>query len=227
MQIPDKSSLLTILDTVDPAFPARLKDFGYPEGDVTFAVVVDQNGKLQDSFLIEASHLEFAEEVSKVLPLWSFTPPIIDGEPSSIASKIKVIFERGRGFLYESGGSNSLGNRIGKRSGSESYQIYPLKELDSIPIPRKIVEPSFHSQLLEGKEVVTAVFEFYIDEAGRVRIPTLRESAEEIDETLLVLAQEALLQWEFEPPLKNGKPVATLAAQPFRFAREQAEGAAD
>jgi len=74
-------------------------------------------------------------------------------------------------------------------------------------------------ELLKGETNQQAVFELFIDENGNVRMPTLRdnERSERIDEQLLVIAQDALLQWKFEPPRRRGKPVVVSVAQPIHF----------
>lgn len=211
-----------INQTVDPIYPYKLKNLGYEDGSATFAIVINQYGELEDYLLLEATHIAFGEAVEEALPKWTFSPPLVDGENASIASKIKVDFKREGGIVYESFGYYSLDLQFGNLfDKAESYRVYSLKDLDKIPVPTKIEKPAFHTELLEDRELVSAVFEFYIDTEGRVRIPTLREADDKVDERLLIIAQNALSMWRFEPPLKGGKPVVAKLAQPFRFTRTQ------
>ncbi len=204
----------------DPIFPSALKLEGYDEGYATFAIYINQFGELKDYLLLEASHIEFARSVERVIPEWKYSVPLVDGEVAAIASKIRVNFKRGSGIVYETIGYQSLrSNLLNNPPNSDTYRIYTLDELDSIPIPNHIQKPNFHVDMLEEREIVNAVFEFYIDKEGNVRIPTLREADDRIDERLLIIAQEALLQWKFNPPVRNGRPVVAKAAQPFRFAK--------
>lgn len=213
-----------IKPTIEPEFPLQLKSLGYENGSVTVVISINQFGELQDFLLIEATHIAFGKAVEAVLPKWKFSVPHVNGESASISSKIRVEFKRGEGVLYDFFGyrySNSgFGNPFDR---DKSYRIYTLKELDSIPIPTSVQKPLFHTELLEERELVSALFEFYIDTDGNVRIPTLREADDEVDERLLIIAQDALSQWRFEPPLKNGKPVVAKAAQPFLFKALQSQ----
>lgn len=211
-----------IQESKDPKFPLTLKALGYEEGSAVFAIYINQYGGLEDYLLLEASHVDFAKAVEKVLPDWSYSVPLVDGEVASIVSRIKVKFERGKGVIYESTGySNILGHINSHFADDEAYRIFALDELDSIPIPTHMEKPSFHVDLLEERDIVNAVFEFFIDTEGNVRIPTLREADDKVDERLLVIAQNALLQWKFQPPMHKGKPVVAKAAQPFRFAKSK------
>lgn len=212
----------SIKKTKDPIFPVRLRSEGYLEGHATFAIYVDQNGVLRDFLVLEATRLEFAREVEKVLPQWEFSVPYVDGEKASLASMVKVSFERTGVIVYESAG---LITPWAFRQKDVAYRIYGLWELDKVPVPIDLVKPDFHTELLEDRDVVNAVFEFYIDEKGHVRIPTLREADDKVDERLLVIAQDTLLQWRFDPPKVNGKPVVARAAQPFRFTKRAATAA--
>lgn len=209
----------------DPTFPLILERKKIDKGSAVFAIYVNPKGELADFLLLEATRIEFAEAVEHVLPDWDYPVPMVDGEPAAIVSKITVTFKRGAGVVYTTSGYENMQSFFGQfthaSETSESYRTYATSELDSIPIPTHVEKPAFHIELLEERNLVNAVFEFYIDEEGKVRIPTLREADEEIDERLLVIAQEALLNWRFDPPKRNGKPVVARAAQPFRFKKKE------
>ncbi len=205
-----------IKKTRDPVFPVRLRNEGYVEGYVIYAVYVDQFGALKDYLLLDATKLAFAKEVEKVLPQWEFSVPYVDGESAAIVSTVKVNFERSGVVLYESPGLTPLMPWYHGNEGHE-HRIYGTWELDRLPEPIEMVKPDFHIELLEDRNLVTAVFEFYIDEEGRVRIPTLRNADDKVDERLLVIAQESLLRWRFAPPTVDGRKVVAKVAQPFRF----------
>lgn len=208
----------SIHESKNPFFPNNLKSQGYTEGNATFAIYVNQFGELQDYILIEANHIDFAKAVERVINDWKFSVPLVDGEIASITSKIKVSFERGKGFVYQTIGYDPNFYRFRKhKSTDKSYRIFTLNELDRIPNPNHIERPSFHIDMLEERETVNAVFEFYIDTDGNVRLPTLREADDQVDERLLIIAQNALLQWKFDPPTHKNKAVVARAAQPFRF----------
>jgi TonB family protein len=60
----------------------------------------------------------------------------------------------------------------------------------------------------------TVEIQFYIDEKGAVRLPAIKYS-DRID--LAESALEAVRQWKFEPPTRNGRPVLITAVQQFDF----------
>lgn len=207
-----------IQQTIEPSYPTYLKNLGYDDGSATFAIVISNTGELEDFLLLEATHIAFGNAVSKVLPKWNFSVPLVDGEPAAIASKLRVDFKRDQAVVCQSFGYYSMGLQLCMmKDDSDLYRIYTLDELDRIPVPTKIEKPHFHTELLENREQVTAVFEFFIDTEGRVRIPTLRNADDKVDERLLVIAQNAISQWRFEPPLHRGEAVVAKAAQPFHF----------
>lgn len=216
----------TITESKLPAFPLGLRRQGVNEGTATYAISVNPFGELDDYLLLETTHRSFADAVEAALPEWRFATPAIDGETAAIVSTLKVTFERGGGVVYESTGFDLRSVFQQYEEKEIAYRVRGIWELDRIPEPLKVEKPEFHVDLLEAREQVNAVFEFYIDDQGKVRMPTLREADNQVDERLLIIAQEALLQWRFEPPTVNGRPVVTKAAQPFSFIKKDGVGVA-
>lgn len=208
-----------ILHVREPNFPLSLKNADVMEGRASFLILVDQYGSLADYLLYKATHIEFAKEVEKVITDWRFSVPYVDRQPVPIVTSFDVHFKR-TGVVVESIG-NLLPQWQRSKGDSDGYRIHGTDELDSIPEPIEIVRPDFHVDLLEGRNLITAVFDFYIDTEGNVRMPTLREADNKVDERLLVIAQEALLQWRFNTPTVNRKPVVAKTAIPFHFKRGQ------
>jgi protein TonB len=75
------------------------------------------------------------------------------------------------------------------------------------PIPR--YPPDAFVQKLEG----TVTFEILIDADGHVARARLVQSIPSLDRA----AYQAVLQWLFQPAVKHGRPVATIALAPVRF----------
>ena len=213
-----------IRESKDPVFPLSMKRLGYDKGVAIFAIFINQFGELADYLPLEATHIDFAEAVEKVLPDWDYSVPYVDGKTAAIVSRIKVTFERGKGVVYETTGYDHYSHVNALHETQSAYRTYSVAELDSIPEPIHIEKPAFHIELLEERNLVNAVFEFYIDENGKVRMPTLREADDKVDERLLILAQEALLQWRFNAPTRDGQPVVARTALPFRFKKRDTIG---
>ena len=222
----EKDSSFSIKVTREPIFPLRLKTEGYTKGSATLQLVVDQFGELRDALMIEATHPAFGKAVLDVIYKWKFGVPKINGEAVAMVQNLQVHFEASGSVLSYSTGANvgpmGLFDRMTR--GISVYRIASIDEIDSIPLPIHIEKPLFPVEMLKGEIVQKAVFEFYIDESGNVRIPTLREneSTETIEESLLVITQDALMQWKFQAPTRNGKPVVVRVAQPITFTNRTA-----
>ena len=91
-----------------------------------------------------------------------------------------------------------------------------MKELDRIPTPMVTVAPDYPAELAQKGVRGKVTVDFYIDESGTVRMP----SVPPLDNSELVeLAVKALRQWKFGVPTRDGKPVLVKASQSFNFGK--------
>ncbi len=205
--------------TMRPQFPFSLSNSGLTEGRASFLVVVDQQGTRRDHLLIECSHLEFAKEVEAVLPEWEFTAAIIEGQRVNAVTRIDVNFRQTGTLISLSGGQTLTGmfiDQLVTNAANNAYRVSDLSELDRLPEPIQIVEPSVPSSPDMNPAGLRVVYHFFIDQTGRVRIPHLRErEVMHIGEPVLDALYDALMQWEFTPPTIDGVPVVSRASQPF------------
>ena len=98
-----------------------------------------------------------------------------------------------------------------------SFSACTLGQLDRTPTPIKIVKPVYPGRLARSSHGGHVTVEFYIDEQGRVRLASVDRQTIEANEELAAAAVTAVEQWQFEPPLMNGRPVLTLAQQDISF----------
>lgn len=207
--------------TLDPVFPVSLQMEGVDKGSATVLLVVDKTGQLSDYLLVGASHPYFGRAVTKVLPSWEFSARTIDGQPVNTVRRLHVEFESNGSIisLTPSLALEALMPGVGKQNQKRlAYSVASLSELDQLPKPIKIVEPYLYRSEGEQNHGLRIVFQFFIDEEGRVRIPIADEKAlEGVDEQLLEAVHKALVQWKFTPPTINGEPVVVRAAQPFQI----------
>jgi TonB family protein len=78
------------------------------------------------------------------------------------------------------------------------------------------VNPVYPNQLAKGGGGRVSVG-FYIDEQGRVRMPSVSIETNEANEELAAAAVTAVSQWQFETPTCKSRPVLVLAQQEFSF----------
>jgi hypothetical protein len=93
-----------------------------------------------------------------------------------------------------------------------------LRELDRIPTPVQVVSPASPS-LASGEKSRTVVVDLYIDEEGRVCMPSV--SRADVGTAWAAFALDAVKQWRFEPPLYRGRPTLALVRQNFNFVAKQ------
>ena len=203
---------LTVHQTETPVFPYRLRELGLQEGDARVLIEVDETGKLVDWLVIAYSHRLFAESAVQALKKWTFEPAMIDGQPVTTQIEVKFYYqENGIGFV-----TVDMETHLQARFNQvEDYRPCTLRELDRIPTPVATAAP-FYSPAMAAKGARGAVrVEFYIDENGAVKMPSVPQT--EFPE-LAAAAVNAVRQWRFEPPTRHGRPVLVKARQVFNFA---------
>jgi len=209
---------LKINQTVDPAYPQGLVDVGITSGFASVAVSIDETGKLSDYLVIAYSHPRFAENAVGALTKWTFEPAQVHGSPRSCEADLTFRYEV-RGVVVVSltpFTSNEL-IRYKIAPNASAYSAVAPRQLDRLPTPRKIITPVYPMELARSSRGGHVSVDFYIDEEGHVRMPSVSLETDEANENLAALAVTSVGQWEFEPPMSGGRPVVLLARQEFDF----------
>lgn len=184
------------------------------KGRVRVAVKADSEGVPVEWLILAYSHRDLADSTTRVLPKWRFAPVAVEGVPVSAQTEFDIEF-RGPDVVSISPSMDQL-EYIFRNMGFEriEYRPCPLNELDRIPLLLNVVTP--HYSIAARDQGVRGMVEvqFYIDEAGTVRLPAI-VNADRID--IAEAALEAVRQWRFEPPTRNGHPVLISAIQQFNF----------
>lgn len=200
-----------------PPFPANLKNEGYSHGRVRYLVSLNDEGRLLDALVVEATHVDFALAVDRLIGKWKFTPPRVEGEPVPVVFPLNIYFRSGQSVRTIIPGVDPP-ERLFRPQGSERYRAYEMTELDRVPGILRKIPPTLPSSLAgHSFQNLEVKFSFYIDPFGNVRIPILESVNQDVDELLLTNLQEALRLWKFEAPLVNDRPVLAKAVQPFHF----------
>lgn len=198
-----------------PVFPFELVQLGVREGKALIGFSVDANGQIDECFPIAYTHKEFADVSVAAVRRWKFEPARIGGEPVGASSQVTVNFETQGPTVVSLTGGEALALWMNSlHRDAPGYFPRTLRELDRIPTPVATPAPAYSHEFVTRGHVGTVTVDFYIDEAGAVRLPST-ESTE--DPQLAALAITALRQWKFEPPRCQGRPVLVKASQVFRF----------
>jgi TonB family protein len=200
---------LIIKRTVNPIFPHRLNEEGISEGYCRVAVSVDSNGKLAEYLVIGYTHPALVEPSINAIKQWEFEAPVWNGQPIAMQRDIEFRFEN-HGAVVTMDLQSYVGIMV-NRVFPERFTFRPrtMQEIDRIPTPLKADSPEVPKST-QGEAVV----EFFIDEHGDVRMPSVLKADSDV---MADAAASAVRGWKFEPPTVNGKPVLVRAQQTFRF----------
>ena len=179
-------------------------------------IEVDNSGELLDCLIVAFTHQAFANEAFQAVRSWEFEIPAAGPHRVNMVAPVTFTFEHAGVLVRERFGPDELDYR------NVRFVYSPVRanELDRPPKPLVSVSPKYPKALSdEGiKGVVT--LEFFIDEKGKIRMPRPVGNAHPL---LAGLAAEALRLWEFEPPLRRGRPVLVLARSDFKFVPGESE----
>ncbi len=209
-----KDRPLRIRNKVKPDFPAALRNSHYYQGFAKVVFMVDTSGRSYDFILIEATHPLFGVEAISALQRWQVEPAIIDSRINPSRHTVEVKF-RNVGLAIE----KRLGGGIPTREKPDSsvgtyYHTFDLNELDRIPKYLAKDSPVLPTGIEPAEMRGLVKIEFFIDEKGKVRAPgVLMSTNDRLDDAAIT----AVVNWQFEPPLKDGKPVVARAVQSFLF----------
>jgi protein TonB len=89
----------------------------------------------------------------------------------------------------------------------------PVMDYDSAPRPVKITRPQYPQEAFIKKIEGTVIVEILIDSSGRVVRARVIQSVPLLDAAAL----QTVYQWVFQPAVKHGRPVATIAHAPVAF----------
>ncbi|HEU5080122.1 MAG TPA: TonB family protein [Opitutaceae bacterium] len=200
---------LIIKRTVNPIFPHRLNEEGISEGSCRVAVSVDSSGKLGEYLVIGYTHPALVEPTINAIKQWEFEAPIWNGQPIAMQRDIEFRFEN-HGAVVTMDLQSYVGIMVNRVFPERfTYRPRTLKEIDRIPTPLNAESPAVPKST-QGEAVV----EFFIDEQGNVRMPSILKAD---NDTVAEAATAAVRNWKFEAPTVNGKPVLVRAQQTFRF----------
>ena len=204
-----------ITHSLDHAFPDALARM-YPNGgEARILVTIRSDGELSEWLVTGYTAPEFKAEAIAALKEIKFSPARYKGERIAARSEIVLAFET-RGILVSTSSamdSFQLGTRMMSAFGG--FEAVPLSKLDRPPEVLRSVSPVYPKALADRGFSGAVVVDFFIDEQGEVKMPSILEPEAN---PLADAAVSAIRQWKFEPPLYRGKPALAHARQLFNFA---------
>jgi TonB family protein len=211
-----RSQSLRVVRTVEPRFPAALLQQRIYEGEVRIVLLVDAEGRLADSLLTGYTHPLFAREAMEALGQWRFEPARRGGEPIDVRTQMLIVF-RASGMVVSLLPVDFSAQFLRHDSGGAIERVCRPGELDAPVTAVRTVPPLWPADWKTPMNEGRVTLDFYIDDEGRPRMPAVTQTDHE---ALNLPAIEALSQWRFLPPTRNGAPVLVRATQVFRFQRK-------
>jgi outer membrane biosynthesis protein TonB len=177
-------------------------------------VAVDEQGRLADTLVIGHSHPRFAEAAVGALAQWQFHPARGRDGPILSVTPLNFVFRNdGQGASVTAVPAAESGETLPPLPTATSLLV-PFSDLDRLPTPVHLVSPAYSDEDARRNAGKKVVVQFYIDEAGKVRMPTLTYAD---DLAVARRAIAAVAEWRFLPPKFQDRPVVTRASQTFKF----------
>jgi TonB family protein len=201
--------------TVEPQIPAllRMQGLRYGTGHVAVALSVGADGRLADTLVLSATQQELVPSVLESIKEWRFKPARYDGQAVPVTFELVINFTQ-TGVVINQTPVEMLNAYMERLMNQADYAVCPATEMDRPLVTLKQVNPNYaltaQKQGISGRVRVN----FYVDEAGNVRMPAVTADTHPY---LSACAIDALRNWKFSPPTRNGRPVIIAAAQEFAF----------
>ncbi|HVU17257.1 MAG TPA: energy transducer TonB [Candidatus Didemnitutus sp.] len=196
---------------VAPQYPIMALDRGILDGLVTVAVAWTDAGIPSDVVVLHTSESTFASPARDAVLEWRRAPT------PGVSEVVRYELRFARSGVVVSR-NHTLGSRFAEASAEkkEPYRVPLAGDLDRPLKPIAQPMPEFPAEAKGRFDQATVVVDFYVDEKGRVRAPIVREStAPEFSREAL----EALQQWRYETPRKDGQPAVMSESWAFNFHR--------
>ncbi len=203
---PSAPARLQVVHMSNPEFPRELTRRGILDGETSVVISLGPDGRVVDWLLLSYSHPAFEPLTRDILQSLECKPLNPD---APVRVNVRFQFET-RGVIVSHEARETVDRLLTPFAGTRPVRkLSTPAQLDQPLVARRTVSPQFPAGA-HAEERVT--LEFLIDESGRVRIPVLHKGA---NVPLANAAADALAQWEFDPPIREGRPAIVIARQEF------------
>lgn len=214
---PKSSASVSIKRQIEPRYPLWAYTHGISSGYAKIAFYVDEDGSVSDFLPIEYSYQAFADELMKTILKWDFVPAKQNNMP--VKSVCHAYWE----FLPDRAVETNILFDARKRidgNGKQSFRT--LKYREDKELDTRIGMASFpglailrgSGLLAEDRETIRARLRFFVDQRGRVYLPSILESS---DPQVNLSLQEAFSKAAFSLPTYKGKATIGLLERTYDF----------
>lgn len=205
---------LTITKYVAPVFPQFARMTGLLEGSAVVVFSHTPDGKIADALAIRHTDPSFAREATEAVRQWKIAPHRHEGHECRLAHGLRFVFSA-TGVVSVASLPQTRTNEAAQIAATE-FAAVDVRDLDTAPTVRSQPMPALTPASLVHSAPATLAVTFFIDVAGRVRVPSIVSA---VDASVADAMLAALPFWRYDVPLKGGQPVAALHAVDLRLDR--------
>jgi TonB family protein len=173
---------------------------------------INFEGRVDVTMVLESTKPEFGRAAQAAIETMTFTPAKQkNGSPALVLCDAEFEFAPdGTGDVLVSDEAKNLLKTLQR----QDYVVVPNTDLDSRLHPVNTANPVYPTAFLKVGAVGTATIEFIVSETGGVSLPRVVSATEP---EFGAAAAQAVSTWQFDPPVKNGKTVASRARIEIEF----------
>ena len=188
-----------------PIFPDYAKSRGIAKGTALIAVLWDDQGRAADVVVLSTSFPSFGEAAQESAKQWR--------RPSGKAGvqTYNLNFELG-GVIVVTG--KMMTDYAAEVRAERPPRAALPEELDAEPKALTQPMPTVSAEVMAKYQTGRVVVEYFIDEDGRVRAPSIMHAT---SDEFAQAALAAMAQWRYETPRRNGLSVVTSMRYAFDF----------
>ena len=204
-----------IIGALVPVYPYSLRRDGV-KGTAKGTMLIDPRGRVIAVKIKATDRPELGAALAAALDGFTFDPALKDGKPVAHLLNYEQRFEE-NAFLDD--GSRDLldvERKHPERIVGAGKLDAPLKPISQ----RAPVSPTAWPKDVTQAE---ALVEFLVDNEGHVRLPRIVSATAD---SFGYAAAQAVVAWQFGPPLVGGKPAVVRVKVPFKFALNNAKAPA-
>lgn len=204
---------VSVIREEKPIFPPSLRNSKFYKGYTVIAFIVDTKGNPKDFVVLATTHNAFSRAAIIAVKRWKFEPAMLSGELRESRFVVRTKFVQ-EGWVVRQRTAGWQDTKDDRSHLDMFYRVAEMHELDHDLIPVERVAPVYPQDMILFEENGKAVIEFFVDPEGQVHAPGVLVATNDQSGQA---AMNALVNWRFEPPIKDGKRVWTRAIQPFAF----------
>lgn len=201
-----------VLSYAMPRFPPELVGAKMGDGEAVVVITIDDDGKVDDSLVLEATNDAFGNAAISAVNEWLFKPISAIAADSTVPELAKTSPRREvlQFNFKRSGVVTTMSHADAARDGfvgtrGPELRTVAWKALDSEPRPINVNMPQLPPSTPAKHDKTPLVINFVIDRQGQVRVPVILGSA---DPVLAKTVLSAVKTWRYTPPMQQKQAVA-------------------